>query len=534
MAPNIQHVFVLMLENRSLDHLLGLSQLQGTDAVTGQPTKLQGVQAGSVQYSNSYNSQTYTVPAGPAPWCMPIDPGHEFTDVLEQLCGPGAQYTPGSYPPVNNAGFVADYAVQPKVSSLNDIMACYTTTGLQNQLPVLTALAQAFAVCDMWFSSMPGPTWPNRFFLEAGSSGGLDHSPGTGELIEAFETSGYAFQNGTIFNALSKRSIPWRIYTGTPYPISYAVKGTRPWNWYTGTFSYYRSFASDVAGVDRHGNSNYAAKYTFIEPDYGNFLSGSYLCGTSQHPVDDVTRGEYLLMWTYQAIRNSPLWPNSLLIVTWDEHGGFYDHVPPGPAPAPGDKTLSSVNNKFGFTFNQYGVRVPAVVISPFVPPNLIDHRTYDHASALATIEVLFNLPSLTNRDAQALNVLSLLTATTPNPGPALPAPANSGVTGCDYPPKPSDQWPPAWMMRLGGGLAGMAAGIGLTFPSPEEAAAPLHGNMAGFLYAAMRRDLASTPPGQRLRRLARFRKVQTVGDAREYLQDVVPRLAKSAVRPVH
>ena len=151
-APDfsITNVFVLMLENRSLDHLLGFSQLQGVDALTGQPTTIAGLDV-----SRDWNAKTDEQPVhvfSPADWTMPDDPGHEFPDVREQLCGIN-----GTYPHINNSGFVTNYAkLDP--GQPDEIMKCY----VPEQLPILTTLAREFAVCDHWFSSMPGPTWPNR------------------------------------------------------------------------------------------------------------------------------------------------------------------------------------------------------------------------------------------------------------------------------------------------------------------------------------------------------------------------------------
>lgn len=172
----------------------------------------------------------------------------------------------------------------------------------------------------------------------------------------------------------------------------------------------------------------------FIEPDYGNVLpltSEDFTCGNSQHPIDDVTAGERLIKDTYEAIRNSKLWETSMLIVTWDEHGGFYDHVRPGPAVPPGDGVSTSGNVRHGFGFDQLGVRVPAVVVSPLVPRNTIDHTVYDHSSIPATLERNFGLEPLTARDAAANDVVHLLSLTTPRTTEAeaptrLPEPATS------------------------------------------------------------------------------------------------------------
>ncbi len=199
-------------------------------------------------------------------------------------------------------------------------MKCYTPA----QLPVLNALAREFAVCDNWYASMPGPTWPNRMFVHAGSSGGLDHSPTVGEIAEWEGISGFPLPNGTIFDRLNSASIRRRLYGGDDFPMVAALKSI-----HLSDIRHYSLFAEDLQ------QTGYADRYIFIEPSYD--VLNKYRNGASQHPLGDVTRGEALIKQTYEAIRNSPVWNSSLLIVTWDEHGGFYDHVLPGAAPAPAD-----------------------------------------------------------------------------------------------------------------------------------------------------------------------------------------------------
>ena len=353
----IKNVFVLMLENRSFDHMLGFSGITGLDAATGAPTAIDGLDG---TQSNDYRGQTYPV-AHPALDAMPVDPGHEFVDVVMQLCGPGAAYVPGGdYPPTDNSGFVADYVDSPSPeegkapNQFGDIMRCMAP----EQVPVITALASEFAVCDHWHASMPGPTWPNRFFAHAASSGGLDDSPSNADMFAGETVHGFEFANGTVFDALAAKSpTPWRIYAGGNFPKVGALKGIhqpqiRPFN----------DFVRDVV------DPNYPWLYTFIEPNYGDILNGTYEGGTSQHPLDGVAHGESLIKTVYEAIRKSLHWNTSLLIVTWDEHGGFYDHVAPPAAVAPGDAGPGSRYNKHGFTFERLGVRVPAVVVSPWIP----------------------------------------------------------------------------------------------------------------------------------------------------------------------
>jgi phospholipase C len=143
-------------------------------------------------------------------------------------------------------------------------------------------------------------------------------------------------------------------------------------------------------------------------------VSGTFKGGNSQHPMDGVPPGEALLKATYEAIRNSPHWNSSLLIVTWDEHGGFFDHATPPPAIPPGDTAPLSKYNQYGFTFAQYGVRVPAIIVSPYIQRNVIDHRLYDYSSIPATIEEAFDLPALTARDKAANSVMPLVNLANP------------------------------------------------------------------------------------------------------------------------
>src|SRR5215472_17978229 len=155
---SVQHIFVLMLENRAFDHMLGFSIINGRDAETGESTRVNGLTGSE---SNVFNGSTYTVSQG-ADFVMPADPGHEFTNVLKQLCGDMASYPPaGAYPAIDKSGFVASYAASGGSAAPGEVLKCFASA----QLPVLTALAQEFAVCDSWHASMPGPTWPNRMFV---------------------------------------------------------------------------------------------------------------------------------------------------------------------------------------------------------------------------------------------------------------------------------------------------------------------------------------------------------------------------------
>src|SRR5205085_12669708 len=462
LQDRIKHVFVVMLENRSFDHMLGLSNIHGIDAVSGQPTTLDGLNARNDWNLDLHGNKVYA--SSPADWNMLYDPDHEFNDVKEQLCG-----AEGNYPRINNSGFVISYS---KIDPANpgEIMKCYAP----DQLPVLTTLAREFAVCDHWFSSMPGPTWPNRFFVHAASSGGLDHSPTTANVATSLLINGYKFDNGTIYDCLDDEGISWTIYSGDTFPQALAISGMTV-HAVEGRFKDFEDFSGDV------NNPDYSTSYTFIEPDY--HVLADFVCGNSQHPKDDVTRGEVLIKKVYETIRNSPHWENSVLIITYDEHGGFYDHVPPPQTVAPGDKPTDPENSLFSFDFRQLGVRVPGIVISPLIPRGTIDHTMFDHTSVLATVEHIFGLQPLTNRDKLANSLYHLFSLDVPRKDAplTLPEPAHSGISCGD---ETEESIAAKQIAR-----------------NPAKAAAPPDPSIQGFMHVAFLEDYHSSPAAEKEQR---------------------------------
>ncbi|MFT4625213.1 MAG: phospholipase C [Myxococcota bacterium] len=495
----IANVFVLMLENHSFDNIFGRSGLAGV--TVPDPT------AANFDY---HHNKSYPVTAD-APDAMPTDPGHEFEDVFEQLHGQSANIDNykrdgGPYPDTNISGYAANYSVSdtegppPAEGDVGKIMACFDTP---TKLPAIYALAQEFAICDHWFSSMPGPTWPNRYFAHGASSAGLDHSPSKKQMSTWETTSGFEYQHGSIFQALQKAGQAYRIYmdedgpTSGSIPIVTSLKGLA---WHLDTW--------DVSSLANAAKAYYPATYTFIEPNYGDTGSG-FRGGSSQHPKDSVVRGEKLIRKVYQALRNSPLWESSMLVITYDEHGGFYDSVPPPTATPPGDKTMSSVFgslNKWGFGFDRYGVRVPAVVVSPWIPAGTVSKEVYDHSSITATLAKIVGMPTLTDRDAGATTLDDLLTLDTPRNDCTLLLPTVTAI-------------PRVW-------------------EDPELAAArdqeplPESGNLIGFLMTAHKAELELTPPEERGARTAAYQQLRTRGGARAYLEQVA--LMVRAARDAH
>jgi phospholipase C len=486
----VEHVFVLMLENHSFDNMFAMSGLPNIIAAT-------------TSNFNVWNTTTYNVRSD-APVSMPTDPGHEFSDTLEQLAGYGALYQPGNYPTVNNSGFAVNYATTtnegptPPAADVGDIMACFDTP---NQLPMLYYLAKNYAVCDQWFSSMPGPTWPNRFFVHGASSNGLDHMPTNLELAWWNTFEGFSYPHGSIYDLLNAHNIGWRIYQDWNGPVAggFAQVATLQGIWSIRDVNNVDQFGSDLQG-------DYPYAYTFIEPNYGDVVDENYEGGSSQHPMDGVWGGENLIAKIFAAIRSSPLWEKSLLIITYDEHGGFYDHFAPGSITPPDDNSSSWYNDS-GFTFDRAGVRVPTVVVSPWIPAGTVDHTVYDHSSVLATVEKLCHTPPLlplTQRDANANDLVHLLSLASPR---------------TDLAPLPL-LTPPL-----------VAATPVMT---PERRAAldleplPRSGNLIGFLAVAHKAELELAGRNLQLRAAAteQFKSIRTRGQARAYMYLVKQKIA--------
>ncbi|MBS0297011.1 MAG: phosphoesterase [Proteobacteria bacterium] len=494
----VDNVFVLMLENHSFDNIFAFSGIQGITAAT-------------TADSNSYSGTPYPVGSS-APDSMPTDPGHEFADVVEQLCGQGATHTPWTpySNDLDNSGFVANYATTtteitsnnpnlPTPSEYGDIMQCFDTP---TQLPVIYQLATTFAICDQWHSSIPGPTWPNRFFVHGASSGGWADSPGATQIgvWEGTHGGGFVYPSGkSIYDKLADAGMQWRIYEDENGPLLGSVPQVAALSgitWGVNTNSI-GTLATDLQGP-------YPYAYTFIEPNYGDTSGGSYVGGSSQHPMDTVVSGEALIKMVYEAIRNSPVWNRSLLIITYDEHGGFYDSVSPGPATPPNDGSPQDASiNSGGFLFDRYGVRVPAVVVSPLVPAGTVDHTLYDHAAVSATLQKLFGVTPMTQRDTGANDVLGLLSLTTPRTDcpTTLNNPASTAAVAASAP----------------------AADLS-TQPLPDK------GNLQGFVQIVGKTDieLSGGGPAAVAAVQAKLAGIKTLADAEAYAQDVAAR-AKQA-----
>lgn len=375
----IQHVIVLMFENRSFDHMLG--------AIAGD-LGFDGLDDANPPSNVDREGVTYSQARG-ASLTVRNDPKHDLLDVLNQL-GNGGQ----------NAGFVKDYEKAYPGSSHQDrqeIMLCHT------DLVALHDLARDFMVCDRWFASVPGPTWPNRFFAHSGTSLGHVLMPDG-----IFDPNLHWYDQTTIYDRLNEANKPWRIYYGDIPQSLLLIHQLAPQN--VANYWPMSSFFEDVAGDP----SQFPA-YSFIEPTY--YGSGA----NDDHPTHNVMGGEQLLAQVYNALRaNEALWASSLLVVLFDEHGGFYDHVSPPPATPPDD-------NVSEFAFNRFGVRIPSLLISPYVALGH-DSTVFDHTSVLRYLADKWELGPLGDRTANANSIGKLIgtelrTDTIRALGPAGPLP---------------------------------------------------------------------------------------------------------------
>jgi len=396
----IQRFVVLMLENRSFDHLVGYMKKVNPQIEGPTPQA-----CFNYRDPNAPTPPPVPVSANADP-VMPFDPNHEFCDVQTQLYGPdptqrctdplGRCCSNPARNPAPMSGFVANGIIASTKQAGKDygekVMACFDC----GQVPYLNSLAQEFALFNFWYSALPGPTWPNRFFVHAGTSGGLTDSPGTEAIV-----LGFSFRAETIYHALAAAGKEWRIYhDGLPQTAGIESLRLSYVDPFTRNFREMKHFAHDVkAGI--------LPEYTFIEPRYDT--GNNYANGNSMHPVNGISEGDCLVRDIYEALRASmSYWPNTMLIITFDEHGGFYDHVPPPEVvPTGDDQTYSNPNHIFGFDL--YGVRVPAIVVSAYTQKGTVigqdagDPATrFDHTSILATVEKRFGLAPLTNRDRAA------------------------------------------------------------------------------------------------------------------------------------
>ena len=428
----IEHIVVLTLENRSFDNLLGWLYdpandppfnvvPEDFDGLCGKDLSNVAPDGRVVHAGKSYDA------LGPQP-----NPGEPFEDVYSQIYDvpkvPLANVPSVPPHPPNMQGFIRNYAIQKHApADPAKIMDSLTP----KTLPVLSSLAHHYALCDHWFASIPTQTFCNRSFLHAGTSSGYVDNGG----------GGHCFVNDTttIFDLLESAGKTWSIFHGGWLIESFTFLTQKPL-WKYGPTKHFAHFKDFVDAAGRKGG---LPNYSFIEPIY--FDSFRWGAENDMHPEcnpyefygpSNLHKGEALVRKVYDAVRNSPDWDSTLLIILFDEHGGCYDHVPP-PSAGECDVAISPDNKVIpagqpgasGFKFDRLGGRVPAIIVSAYTPSQTRLHRIFEHTSVLSTIVNCFDLPQrkLGERQIKARDVGDALTLPTPRSDrPAIAQPQSS------------------------------------------------------------------------------------------------------------
>jgi phospholipase C len=370
--PGIDHIVILMLENHSYDNLLGMlgrgaGQTPRGDGFTLGPN---GLPTATNPYGDGRIQHAFRMPTT----CqLPGRPSQEWTTSH-------VAYDNGS-----NDGFVRAPLYYTSSQTVGGVAMGYWTDA---DLPFTYSLATEFPIGDRWFSSVLGQTDPNRRYLIAATSAGMTDDIGTGPG-NVIPDSGLPLPaNGTIFNILDRYGISWANYAASfpagATPMLYPTDDTATEEVHYHPFSQFYTDAANGA----------LPSVTLLDPDYST---------QSQENPQNIVVGEGLLAQVVHAIGSSPQWLTTLLIVIYDEHGGYYDHVPPPAALAPDSIPPIVQPGQSSYDgFARYGFRVPSIVAGPYTKRQFVSHVYYDHTSVLAMIERKWNLPALTLRDANA------------------------------------------------------------------------------------------------------------------------------------
>jgi phospholipase C len=357
----LTHVVIVMQENRSFDHYLGRLSANGQPDAEGFPDT----------YANPDAAGRPVAPTRLATTCVPRDPPHQWAAMHAQW---------------NNGAM--DGFVRAAANATNDgsyALGYYDA----RDLPFYHWLAATFAMSDRYFAAVLGGTWPNRDYLYCGTSRGV-RSTGDAVLTDV----------RTVFDQLDEAHVAWGVYTdGLPRQDALGWDGR------------HRGVAS-VGAFLRGLADGTLPPVAFVDP------AGE----DDEHPPGDVQLGEAWSRRLYTAAITSPLWPRLAMFFTYDESGGFFDHVPPPPGCPPSPDQAE---------FDRRGVRVPFTVVSPWARPHYVSHRDHDHTSMLRLIQVLHDLPALTARDANADALLDLFDFGCPQLRAPPPAPA-AGAGGCE------------------------------------------------------------------------------------------------------
>ncbi|WP_161974643.1 alkaline phosphatase family protein [Piscinibacter terrae] len=378
MSLLFEHVVVLMLENRSFDHLFGYLGIG-----EGLPAK------GAVNYltPGDKTSKAFRSRRGGDFTSVGEGPSHSLKQVNEQLFGKASQPASVAASKADLSGFAASFKTSlqydlkrdPVDSEIQQVMNVFDPV----QLPVLSTLAKNFVLCDHWFADVPGPTMPNRAFVHAATSQGYTYNADWKPK----------FTCKTLYdriNATAGKS--WRVYYHDNNDVLELYPNLK--KTVANNVRFETNFLNDVA-------ADQLATYSFITPA---FLSTPTQAVNSMHAPQDVRPAEKLVADVYSALRShQDVWKKTLFIVVWDEHGGYYDHVQP-PATVSPDGIAGRMDQPFlvPFDFKRLGLRVPCILVSPWFKPQ-VDSTVYSHSSIPGSVIEAFGLGDfLTQRDAQA------------------------------------------------------------------------------------------------------------------------------------
>jgi phospholipase C len=456
----VKHIVVLMMENRSFDHMLGYLDLLDEQEHVDGPSKAAPIMYGGVPRRPGYLEET-ALPKD-------LDPPHGRDAIAEQING-GAM-----------DGFIESFATRNDALNPWLVMGYYTHL----ELPVYDYLAHSFAICDRWFSSVPSSTWQNRLYSLAATCE---------KKREKLFVKGRPFNLASFVPLLENSDDPatWRWYSWDPGTLR-MVDGRFRDPRKAFHHDHFRRVAQHSiepppedgeptaevielgSGFLQDAANGDLPSVAWIDP---NFVDLSILDSNSNddHPPSDVRAGQELVMMVFRALAESPCWKDTMLIVTYDEHGGFYDHVEPPPPPEPESKRQ----------FDRYGVRVPAFVVSPFVEPCTVSHTHFDHTSIIRTIlerfgrrDALRDMAATGPRVAHAENLGRLLTR---DPRGDFSVPDYSGVN------ERLGDW------RHGRAERRSAASRELATPQPPRA---IVGFPADYLHAARELRAEGLPAG--------------------------------------
>ncbi|WCJ27714.1 non-specific phospholipase C3 [Euphorbia peplus] len=385
----IKTVVVLVQENRSFDHMLGWlktinPEINGVTGSESNPISTSDPNSSLVFYGDN---AAYIVD----------DPGHSIQAIYEQVFGTPWTEANNNTLPVKMNGF-AQNAEGIKQGMSETVMSGFKP----DSVPVFKELAANFAVCDRWFASIPSSTQSNRLYLHSATSHGA--SSNDSKLLAA------GYPQKTIFESMDEAGFDFGIYFHQ-VPTTFFYKNLRK-------LKYISKFHQFDLEFKRHCKEGKLPNYVVIEPRYYDILSTE---ANDDHPTHDVAEGQRFIKQVYEALRSSPQWNEMLFLITYDEHGGFYDHVPtPTGVPSP-DGIVGPP--PYLFNFDRLGVRVPTLFISPWIEPGTVIHgpsgpeatSEFEHSSIAATVKKLFNLKAfLTKRDAWAGTFEIALNRTTP------------------------------------------------------------------------------------------------------------------------